>query len=79
MKHLMKNFTKNGDVMSCKEYVEAYKCMSEEEKELMSDLFMTGVNHDGHSWVTYGDVEKVVGKIILGRAVKDYSIVDVEV
>ena len=75
----MKNFTKNGDGMSCEEYVRAYKHMSEEERELMWNLFMTGVNHDGHSWVTYGDVEKVVGKIILGRAVKDYSIVDVEV
>ena len=44
--------------------------MSEEEKELMGDLYMTGVNRDGHSWVTYGDVEKVVGKIILGRVGK---------
>lgn len=37
----------------------------------MSDLYMTGVNHDGHSWVTYGDVERVVGTIILGRVKKD--------
>ena len=41
--------------------------MTEEEKDLMGDLYMTGENHDCHSWVTYGDVEKVVGKIILGR------------
>lgn len=75
----MKNFTKDGDDMSCEEYVKAYKLMTDEERNLMNDLYMTGVNRDGHSWVTYGDVEKVVSKIILGRAVKDYSIVDVEV
>ena len=45
--------------------------MTDEEKELMSDLYMTGVNNDGHSWVTYGDVERVVGTIILGRVKKD--------
>lgn len=45
--------------------------MTDEEKELMSDLYMTGVNKDGHSWVTYGDVERVVGTIILGRVKKD--------
>lgn len=37
----------------------------------MSDLYMTGVNNDGHSWVIYGDVERVVGTIILGRVKKD--------
>lgn len=53
--------------MSAKEYQEAYKFMTDKEKNLMYDLFMKGVNHDGHSWVTYGDVEKVVGEIINGR------------
>ena len=57
--------------MSAKEYREAWKYMTDKEKELMSDLYMTGVNHDGHSWVTYGDVERVVGTIILGRVKKD--------
>jgi hypothetical protein len=41
--------------------------MTDKEKELMYDLFMSGINHDGHTWVTYGDVEKVVGQIIIGR------------
>lgn len=53
--------------MSCKEIFEAYPKMAEEEKQMMHDLYMGGINHDGHSWVTYGDVERVVGKIILGR------------
>jgi hypothetical protein len=66
----MKNFTKDGDVMSCEEYVKAYKLMTDEERNLMNDLYMKGVNHDGHSWNTYGDIESVVGKIILGRTGK---------
>ncbi len=53
--------------MSARELIEAWPMMTEEEKNLMHDLYMTGVNRDGHSWVTYGDVERVVGQIILGR------------
>ncbi len=56
-----------GCEMSRKEYIEAYEFMTEEEKVFMERLYMSGINHDGHSWVTYGDVEEVVGKIILGR------------
>ena len=54
--------------MSAKEYQEAFPSMTEDEKDLMGELFMSGVNHDSHVWVTYGDVERVVGKIILGRS-----------
>ena len=53
--------------MSAKEYQEAYLHMTDEEKGLMYELFMSGINHDGHAWVTYGNVETVVGRIILGR------------
>lgn len=53
--------------MSAKEYREAFNYMTDEEHELMENLYMSGINWDGHTWVTYGDVEKVVGKIILGR------------
>lgn len=53
--------------MSAKEYQEAYEHMTDKEKKLMEDLYMSGINHDGHSWVTFGDVEKVVGQIVLGR------------
>lgn len=56
--------------MSCKEYLEAWKHMTDEEKDLMGKLYMKGVNYDGHSWNTYGDIEEVVGKIILGRVKK---------
>lgn len=53
--------------MSAREYIEAYRIMTDKERELMADLYMSGFNKDGHVWVTYGDVEKVVGQIILGR------------
>lgn len=53
--------------MSAKEYQEVYPYMTEKEKKLMYNLWMNGVNHDGHAWVTYGDVEKVVGMILKGR------------
>lgn len=57
--------------MSAKEYQEAWEYMTEKEKDLMWELYMTGINKNGHSWVTYGDVEKTVGLIILGRASKN--------
>lgn len=53
--------------MSAKEFVEAYPLMTEKEKDLMYELWMSGINRDGHTWVTYGDVEKVVGQIIKDR------------
>ena len=58
---------KENKEMSRKEYREAYAFMTEYEKKLMDMLYMLGVNHDGHTWVTYGDIEEVVGKIILNR------------
>lgn len=57
--------------MSAKEFQEAWEFMTDEEKDLMHDLWMSGVNHDGHAWVTYGNVEYVVGQIILGRSKKE--------
>lgn len=53
--------------MSAKEFREAYPFMTDEEKDMMYELYMSGINQYGHAWVKYGDVEKVVGKIILGR------------
>lgn len=53
--------------MSAKEYQEVYPHMTFKEQKLMYDLWMSGVNHDGHTWVTYGDVERVIGLILKGR------------
>lgn len=57
--------------MSAKEIIKAWVHMTDEEKEIMHELWMKAENHDGHAWVTYGDVERVVGTIILGRVKKD--------
>ena len=46
--------------MSDKLYQEAYEKFNDKQKDTMYDLYMTGINHDGHSWITYGDVEKSV-------------------
>ncbi len=53
--------------MSSKEFREAWDYMTETEKDQMNALYMLGRNKDCHVWVKYGDVEKVVGMIILGR------------
>ncbi|MBR4414995.1 MAG: hypothetical protein IKS59_06780 [Aeriscardovia sp.] len=53
--------------MSAQEYLDACKYITEEEHKLIWDLYMSGENHDCHTWVTFGNVERVVGKIILGR------------
>lgn len=45
--------------------------MTDEEKEIMHELWMKAENYDGHAWITYGDFEKAVGTIILGRVKKD--------
>lgn len=53
--------------MSAQEYLDACKYITEKEHKLISDLYMSGINHDCHVWVTFGNVEKVIGKIILWR------------
>lgn len=51
--------------MSAPEYIKTHKFMTEKQKDAMHDLYMTGINGDGHLWVAYSDVEKAVAKIIL--------------
>lgn len=47
--------------MSSKEYINVFeKYMNDSQRDAMSDLYMKGVNHDGHVWVTYSDVEEFV-------------------
>ena len=59
--------------MSAQEYLDACKYMTEEEHKLIWDLYMNGINHDCHVWVTFGNVERVIGKIILGRVKNEIS------
>lgn len=47
--------------MSDKEYAEVYdKKLTDRQREILHDLYMSGVNHDGHTWVMYKDVERAV-------------------
>lgn len=47
-----------------KQYSEIYDDLPEEAKDAMYELYMKGINHDGHSWVTFGQVETAVGKLV---------------
>ena len=53
--------------MSCQEYIDCHKKMTEKQKNAMYDLWMTAVNYDGHAWVTYGDVEHTVAELLEDR------------
>jgi len=56
--------------MSTKAYREAYRFMTDEQKEAMCELFDKGINlEDGHVYVTYSDVEDTVANIVM--ATKD--------
>lgn len=50
--------------MSKKSYAEIYDKMSNKQKDAMANLYMSGINHDGHTWVTYDDVEEAVAIIV---------------
>lgn len=41
-----------------KRYANVY--LTEEEKDVIYDCWMNGVNRDGHVWVTWTDVERIV-------------------
>lgn len=57
--------------MSCKLFLETYDTLNNEQKEILHNLYMTGENHDGHSWVTYGNVEEAVAKLIIAERKKE--------
>jgi hypothetical protein len=50
--------------MSSVKYQKAYDRMTEEQKQIMANLYMKGINHDGHSWNTYGDIEDAVADLL---------------
>ena len=54
--------------MSSIKYQIAYDRMTEKQKQIMADLYMKGINHDGHSWNTYGDIEDAVADILEEKA-----------
>jgi len=48
--------------MSSKKYIETQ--MSDRQHNIMWELFMKGINRDGRSWVTFGDVEDAVADLL---------------
>lgn len=49
--------------MSSVKYQKAYDGMTEKQRQIMANLYMKGINHDGHSWNTYGDIEDAVADL----------------
>lgn len=50
--------------MSSEKYQKAYELMNDKQKSIMYKLYMKGVNHDGHTWNTFGDIEDAVADIL---------------
>lgn len=51
--------------MSSEKYLNARtKLMNDKQCQIMVNLFMKGVNHDGHSWNTFGDIEDAVADLM---------------
>lgn len=51
--------------MSDKLYTSIHKSMSDEQHNIMCQLYLKGINRDGHTWCTYTDIENAVANIIL--------------
>jgi hypothetical protein len=51
--------------MSSEKYINARsKLMNDKQCQIMMQLFMKGINHDGHSWNKFGDIEDAVADIV---------------
>lgn len=46
-------------------YCSIYNTMTEEQHNVMCDLYMKGRNFHGHTWNTFNDIEHAVAKILL--------------
>lgn len=50
--------------MSSKAYQEASKKETDKCRMAITNLYMAGINHDGHSWNTFGDIEDCLAVVI---------------
>lgn len=50
--------------MSSKAYIEASKKETDKCRIAITNLYMAGINHDGHSWNTFGDIEDCLAVVI---------------
>ena len=51
--------------MSDSLYRSIYNTMTEEQHNVMYDLYMIGRNFDSHSWNTFTDIEHAVAQILI--------------
>lgn len=50
--------------MSSKAYIEASRLETENCRKAIENLYMKEINHDGHSWNTFGDIEDCLAVVI---------------
>ena len=55
---------RKGQRMSSKAYQEASKKETDKCGIAITNLYMAGINHDGHSWNTFGDIEDCLAVVI---------------
>lgn len=55
--------------MSSEKYIKTE--MSEKQRKVMINLYLKGINHDGHSWNTFGDIEDAVADLLRLEREKD--------
>lgn len=54
--------------MSSAKYIKVYSdLMNSAQRKIMGELYMKGINRDGHSWNTYGDIEDAVAELLLAQ------------
>lgn len=46
-------------------YRNIFNTMTDEQQDVMCDLYMKGFNHDGHLWNTFTDIEHAVAQILI--------------
>ena len=55
--------------MSSEKYIKTE--MSEKQRKVMVNLYLKGINHDGHSWNTFSDIEDAVADLLRLEREKD--------
>ena len=50
--------------MSSKRYQEIHKKLTEKQIKAIWRCYQQAINHDGHSWVTFTDVEELVADLL---------------
>lgn len=50
--------------MSSDKYRSIWDKMTPRQRDVMWELWMQATNHDGHAWVTFGQVEDAVAELL---------------